>query len=317
MHYGQNVLLAFLLLSAACSGADSSVTGIGSVSQSVGTPPSDTSTTPKDTSSECSAMKPGWLFCDDFEVNRLSQYFEYTNPSGGFTRVAGVGLGGSTGMRATFAAGQSDAGSLKVAFGKTPDPYIRPVDAGTTIYREIYWRMYVKNDSNGTGGGGDKLSRAQSLANSQWAQAMVAPIWSGNPSSDAKNYLYMDPSTGVSGSTLEETTYNDFAHQVYLGSRPSVVPIFDAAHVGRWYCVEAHVKLNDAGQSNGIFEFWINGQIQATRSDLNWIGSYSAYGINVVFFENYWNAGSPQAQSRYFDNLVISTQPIGCVQGVS
>ena len=361
MHYGKNVLLAFLLLSAACSGAANSPTGVdNTVAQSVGTSASndtsatkDTSkTTPKDTSktqpdtsktksdtsthtspgtspdtsshttpppvstAECSVMHPGWLFCDDFEQNRLSHYFEYTNPNGSFTRTTGVGLGGSTGMRATFAPGQSDAGSLKVAFGKTPSSYIRPVDAGTTIYREIYWRMYVKNDSTWTGGGGDKLSRAQSLANSQWAQAMVAPIWSGNPNSSADNYLYLDPATGVSGDTLLETAYNDFAHQHYLGSRQGVIPIFDASHVGKWYCVEAHVRLNDAGQSNGIFEYWINGQLQASRSDLNWIGSYSAYGINVIFFENYWNNGSPKAQSRYFDNIVISTQPIGCIQGV-
>jgi hypothetical protein len=123
----------------------------------------------------------------------------------------------------------------------------------------------------------------------------------------------MDPATGVSGDTVMETTYNDFPHQQYLGSRPSLIPIFDAAHVGQWYCVEAHVKLNDAGQSNGKFEFWINGQLQASRSDLNWVGGYSAYGINVVFFENYWNNGSPKAQSRYFDNIVVSTEQIGCL----
>ena len=37
-----------------------------------------------------------------------------------------------------------------------------------------------------------------------------------------------------------------------------------------------------------------------------------AYGINAVFFENYCNNGSPVTQTHYFDNLVISTKPIGC-----
>ena len=36
------------------------------------------------------------------------------------------------------------------------------------------------------------------------------------------------------------------------------------------------------------------------------------YGINTLFIENYWNAGSPRAQSRYIDNVVVSTEPIGC-----
>jgi hypothetical protein len=32
-----------------------------------------------------------------------------------------------------------------------------------------------------------------------------------------------------------------------------------------------------------------------------------------VFVENYWNTGSPVAQERYLDNLVVSTQRIGCL----
>jgi hypothetical protein len=37
-----------------------------------------------------------------------------------------------------------------------------------------------------------------------------------------------------------------------------------------------------------------------------------AYGINAVFFENYCNNGSPVTQTSYFDNLIISTKPMGC-----
>ena len=72
------------------------------------------------------------------------------------------------------------------------------------------------------------------------------------------------------------------------------------------------MKLNDAGQSNGVFETWINGTQDARATGLNFLGSYSAYGINAVFFENYWNAGAVQPEERYFDNLVVSTQRIGC-----
>jgi hypothetical protein len=34
-----------------------------------------------------------------------------------------------------------------------------------------------------------------------------------------------------------------------------------------------------------------------------------------VFFENYWNSASPQNQERYFDDIVVSTQRIGCAEG--
>ena len=70
--------------------------------------------------------------------------------------------------------------------------------------------------------------------------------------------------------------------------------------------------VNDAGEANGVFEFWVDDTLEAASYDLNWVGSYSGYGINAVYLENFWNAGSPQDQERYFDDIVISTQRIGC-----
>ncbi len=261
---------------------------------------------------ECNSPQAGWIWCDDFEQDRTQSYFEYSNAGGSFVRASGVGNGGSYGMRAHFAAGQTAAGSLHLAFGKTPQTYMRPVDAGVTVYREIYWRMYLKNASGWIGGGGNKLSRATIFASpTSFAQAMIAHVWSG--ANTKKNYLAIDPASGTdSQGNLQTTTYNDFANLRWLGAAPGTTPIFDAAHVGRWYCVEAHVRLNDPGQSNGVYEMWIDGAREASRTGLNWVGTYSQYGLNAVYFENYWNAGSPQAQDRYFDNIVVSSQRIGC-----
>src|SRR5690348_2085530 len=69
---------------------------------------------------ECASPQPGWIWCDDFEQNRLSSYYEYDSAGGNFVRVAGVGKDGSTGMRGHFASGATGAGSLHLAFGKTP-----------------------------------------------------------------------------------------------------------------------------------------------------------------------------------------------------
>jgi hypothetical protein len=261
---------------------------------------------------ECSTIKTGWIFCDDFETNRMASYFEVDSSNGSFVRATSVGVGGSSGMRTRFAAGQVSAGSLKLAFGRTPSSYIRPVDGGTTIYRDVYWRVYVRNQAGWQGGGGDKLSRAQSIASANWSQAMGAPVWSGGQSSNW-NYLVIDPFSGTDvNGTLLTTSYGDVSHIRWLGSAQSTTPVFDASHVGQWYCVEAHVRLNDAGQSNGTFDLWINGAAQASRTGLNWVGSFGDYGINTVFLENYWNSGSPVAQERYFDNFIVSTTRIGC-----
>src|SRR6476660_3934595 len=91
---------------------------------------------------ECRRPKPGWIWCDDFEENRLGKYFEYVNNDGRFVRARGVGVAGSYGMSARYpTTAPSAPGQLHLAFGKTPNPYFKPVDAGAATYREIYWRL--------------------------------------------------------------------------------------------------------------------------------------------------------------------------------
>jgi hypothetical protein len=268
---------------------------------------------------ECEHPDPSWIWCDDFETDRLDRYFEYDDGGGGFVRQGGAGVDGSYGMRTRFDVDQAGAGSLHLAFGRTPGAYFRPVDGGTADYRDIYWRMYLKHATGWTGGGGDKLSRAIVFAGDDWSEAAIAHVWSGDSSrggtNESRYYLLLDPASGTDeAGTLRTTGYNDLGNMRWLGIRQGASPLFDTEHVGTWYCVEAHVRLNDAGQSNGVFELWIDDQPEAESSDLNWLGGYDAYGINAIFFENYWNSGSPVVQERYFDNIVVSTARIGCGQ---
>ncbi len=261
---------------------------------------------------ECATPQPGWVWCDDFDQDRLGSYFEYNNSNGGFTRASGVGNEGSTGMRVQFSTGQVSAGYLHLAIGRTPQSYFRPADDGTADYTELYWRVYVRNQPGWTGGGARKLSRAFIFASSDsWAQAMVAHVWAGKPPN--QNYLYIEPVSGTDASgNLITTKYNDLENFEWLGARKGDTPLFDAPAIGQWHCVEARVTLNDSGASNGIFQLWVNGSLDVERTDLNFVDTYSGYGLNAVYLENYWNEGSPQDQERYLDNFVVSTQPIGC-----
>lgn len=263
---------------------------------------------------ECQSPGAGWIWCDDFDQDRFSSYYGYDDASGRFTRVAGAGADGSHGMRSVFATTpQTSSGALHLAFGRTPQASFRPVDGGTERYREVYWRIYVRYPTTWQGGGGDKLSRATSFVSpSNWSQAMIAHVWSG---ADApwSEFLYIDPASGTDAAGVVRTTaYNDFPNLRWLGAAQGATPLFASAQLGRWHCVEAHARLNDPGQSNGLFELWVNGALDATRDGLNWVGSYAEYGINAVLVENYWNAGSPVVQERYLDNFVVSTRRIGC-----
>lgn len=262
---------------------------------------------------ECATPGTGWLWCDDFDQDRLASYFEVETDGGVFARVNGVGNGGSYGMRSRWATvGQVSAGALHLALGKTPQSYFRPVDAGTAIRRELYWRVYVRLQPGWVGGGADKLSRALIFASSTtWATAATAPVWSGQGA--FVNFISVDPVSGTDAAgVLRSTQYNDFANSRYLGQVYGPTPMFESARAGTWHCVEAHARLNQSGASDGLFEVWVNGTLEAKNEGMNWVGAYSPYGFNAVFVENYWNAGSPAVQERYLDNFVVSTQRIGC-----
>ncbi len=259
---------------------------------------------------ECDRARAEWVWCDDFDRDRLGSYFEVSTAGGAFVRTEGTGRAGSTGMRVTFRRGTVDAGFLHLALGKTPQSYFRPADAGTQVYRELWWRAWVHYGPEWTGGGGVKLMRMFNFASAgSWAQGMIAHVWSGGP---GDQHLVLDPASGYSASgRLVSTKYNDFANLRWLGSvRTS--PVFAPGVEGRWLCIETHVRLNTPGQANGVFETWIDGRREAGRADLDWGGPWDQYGLNALYLENYWNDGAPGTQTRTFDNLVVSTAPIGC-----
>ena len=259
----------------------------------------------------CSAPRPEWIWCDDFEVDRAGSYFEYDSAGGRFVRFAGVGRDSSYGMRVRYEAGITNSGHLSLAMGRTPDRYFRPVDDGLRVHREIYWRVYLRLQPGWRGGGGYKLSRAIVFATPGWAEAAIAHVWSGRPGQG--NTLLLDPASGTDpAGTLRTTRYNDFANLRWIGLTRGRAPIFDPVRAGRWVCIEAHARLNDPGMANGVLELWIDGQADARRADLNFLGRYAAYGFNALNLENWWNDGAPRTQERYLDDLVVSRARVGC-----
>ncbi|NKB66150.1 MAG: hypothetical protein GKR89_03730 [Candidatus Latescibacteria bacterium] len=263
---------------------------------------------------ECNTWRadhPAWIFCDDFEspgpLVAPGRYFEYGDDDGDFIPLDGVGLANSRGMRTIWEPGEVGAGGFKLGFGRTPNSYMDRGIENERDFRQIYYRMYLKNQP-GWQGNPAKLSRATIFSSADnWSQAMIAHLWS-----DDQGHLLLDPASCVDGAQVQCQGYNDFEHLQWLNFKAGKTPIFATETAGTWYCVEAHVRLNDPGQANGVHQFWIDGQLEARRDSLNFVGDYTAYGINAIFFENYWNAGSPALQERYFDNIVVSTQRIGC-----
>lgn len=264
-----------------------------------------------DSSGECLNWRvshPEWIWCDSFDDSALmsDKYFEYNDNEGDFVVLEDDYFSAPSSIRALYQEGEVDAGNFKKSFGRTPSSYFaNNAERGGEDFDEVYWRMYVKMEDSWIGSPA-KFSRATIMADSDWSQAMIAHLWSDG------DYLKMDPTSGVDGDSLVTVGYNDFDNLDWLGARSGVTPLFSNAEAGGWRCVEAHVALNSAGNSDGVFEFWIDGNLEASRNDLDWVGSWGEYGINSIFVSNYWNSGSPQEQARYIDNFVISTERIGC-----
>lgn len=256
---------------------------------------------------------PEWIFCDDFESDEplvgVGRYFEYGAADGDFVPIDGVGVDGSRGMRALFREGTVGAGGLKLAFGRNPNAYMRSSLRADEDFREIFYRVYVRM-AEGWVGNPAKLSRATVFAErNDWSQAMIAHLWGGRG-----HVLAVDPVRCVGeDNQVKCRGYNDFEHMDWLGYAFGHTPLFATRYSGRWFCVEAHVRLNRPGVSDGIQQFWIDGLLEARRDGLDFVRSYTEYAINAVFLENYWNDGSPREQERYLDNFVVSSERIGCL----
>jgi hypothetical protein len=266
-------------------------------------------TTPR---GECAARKPEWLWCDDFEADRMASYFEYDDAGLRFRRDSSAGRNNSFGMRAAFRDGGRTAGALKVAVGRTPTG-IRAADTARVARRELYWRVFVQHDTGWRADAGARLVQGTSLVSRLGAQAMAAYVWSGNMRPEL---IAADPATGTDAAgNVRTTRYDDFGNLRWLGPAYSRTAILDSTHARQWQCVEAFARLNTAGQSDALFRVWVNDTLEAERSGFNWVGDYRDYGLNAVIIENVLSGPAPRAQESRYDNLVVSTARIGCAAG--
>ncbi len=229
------------------------------------------------------------IWYDDFETAK-----KYSEEQGG---REGPGLGGGgEAMTGLYEKDQQGLGNRKVFFGDSP---VMCIARKGEKFTDIYWRVYVKHQAGWVSGqpgrgGPDKLSRATSMVNDKWNQAMFAHVWS---SGDA---LTLDNASGVNGGAVVTTRYNDFDNMKWVGGNKPVSPMLlhSSAEAGWWVCVEARARLNTPGNADALSQLWIDGKLQCERKDFDWRGTYDAFGINAVFLETYWNNKSPVTQKR-------------------
>ena len=250
----------------------------------------------------CPAELPqNYLWCDDFETDRSAQYGEWASLT--MERTSSAANSGRYALEFPWPADRNETGWLWVFFGRTPlTASIRPDED----FNEIYWRVYLRHDAAWPGAGGRaEVGNATAFARADWGQAMIADVsvTDGVPLSRAFTCV------GGAG-TIACDQFQDEAELIDLGVSAAPAPALDQAE--RWYCVEAHVRLNTPGSPDGLFEVSVDGRRQILRDDIDWRKTWADYGLNGVRLNGRLVSDPGVPVRRWIDDLVVATAPIGC-----
>ncbi len=93
-----------------------------------------------------------------------------------------------------------------------------------------------------------------------------------------------------------------------------------SANRGRWMCWEVHLKMNTPGQSDGVAEFYLDGQRLLNATGLNQIGNGTTPGSDNRFQHVNWmsnvggnsNLWPGETNYWYVDDLSLGTERVGC-----
>jgi hypothetical protein len=84
---------------------------------------------------------------------------------------------------------------------------------------------------------------------------------------------------------------------------------------GQWYCYEQMVDMGNVS-SNGIgatgrITQWLNGNLFGDNTNL-WFRTTTNLKIQNLWLSLFHHDGTHSIAGELFDNVIVSTQPIGC-----
>ena len=236
---------------------------------------------------------PAWLWCDGFEGDQSLQD-KYDDVSDrGLGHSERDAFGGARSLEQRYEPGQVDAGWIGWQVGDAPASRDEPSQG------EYFVRWYHKFEG-GFEGIPPKMARVRRLE-PDWTKRYSVLHWIA-PQSDTWPIVldvYAPDSTQANSAGWLAVARSDFSYR-------------DPVNIGRWICHEMQIKNNTPGQADGVLRVWADGELLVERTDVDLRG-HTDGDLNEVMLDAYWNEGSPRAQSRFYDNFVISTARIGCL----
>jgi hypothetical protein len=84
---------------------------------------------------------------------------------------------------------------------------------------------------------------------------------------------------------------------------------------GQWYCYEQMVDMGAAStngsSASGRLTQWLNGNLIGDNTNL-WLRTTSSLKIQNLWLSLYHHDGTHSVAGELIDNVIVSTQPVGC-----
>ena len=273
---------------------------------------------------ECANPPPGTVFCMDFEgVNPKSNFDDYDGNADTENQVitdnGPANSPSNKAIRLRVPAGQRGGSDL--------------VKVLSASYDKLYARWYFQYESgfnfnaNNHGGGLTAGSRdfigvsGNRPTGSDFAYFTIQYL---NPSAISFAYSYYrgmyqdcaNPSGQCWGDSLPcvyGATYCTKSQHL----PPSTLPTIQS---GQWYCVEEMIDMGTpnatSANPDGRFSLWLNEQLLGDYRDL-WIRTDASLKIQNLWLSLFHHDGTHSAVGEMIDNVVVSTQRVGCGTGGS
>ena len=153
--------------------------------------------------------------------------------------------------------------------------------------------------------------------------------WSENfhwcPDEEGPHNIYLGAGDFDSPTQSELTVYLEIRHWhpmvMILGGHHGIdYTVWEAERprieLGRWYCFEIRVKMNEPGQSNGIIQLWVDGELVLDIHDAYMRHSRIDLNGNILSFHRfmigpYYHGGVTSSETMYIwiDEITVSTYP--------
>jgi len=240
---------------------------------------------------------PGVFFHEDLEtLANLRDRFQDANEADGHFGISNKeAFSGSRSLEQRYGPGQAE-GWVWRQFGDNPH-------ASGIRDRKHYWtvvaRWYHKFEEGFTPRDGkffpQKMARMRCFNGQQWMGAYTVLFWFSGP--DA--HMSIERHTFVPDADRPWPP-SHFANWYF--SRPE--------NVGRWIHFELRVAVGPEKHSDRI-QAWADGILVCDIENDDTAAGYREFGLNGMSWDTYWAGNSPREQSRFYDDLVLSTRPIG------